>query len=464
MHAISPRTRNLAFAGVLLGMAMAQLDGLVVAAALPSIAADLHAGSGLVAVTAAGLLTTTVATPLHGRLGDLYGRRALFAVTLLIFAAGSAWCAAAPDIGSLIAARALQGLGGSGLIVTAMSALGELFDRDELLRRQGWQTAVFAAASIGGPPLGGLIAAGPGWRWIFLVNLPLCVPALLLGLRGLPRKPNRAKESFDVVGSVLLVVGGAALVVLGSVGELATSPLWTPVLAAAAVASAVLFVRRQRSAASPLISPKVFADRVLARSVVVNGLAGAGLYGTYTYVALLVALGEGSAARTGLVLIAMTAGQLVLSTSFSVLARKRPRMTSWARFGCALGVGGLALCAVAPVLDGPVRWVALLPGLFAMGAAFAVCTAAYTVLGQSRAARDSIGVTMGSLTFARQVGGLLGTAVFGWLALATTGGLEAPGLTVVFAAAAGVMIAAWCTSPARRAEAVTSSDAVSSSS
>jgi MFS family permease len=432
-------------------MAMAQLDGLIVTAALPSIGADLHARTGLVAVTAAGLLTLTVATPLHGRLGDLYGRRMSFAGSVLVFAAASAWCAAAPDVGSLIAARALQGLGGSGLIVTAMSALGELFDRDELLRRQGWQTAVFAAATLGGPPLGGLLAAGPGWRWIFLVNLPLCVPALVLGLRGLPAKPRPAKVKFDVGSSVLLTVAGSAVVALGTVDALARSPLWMPILVGTAAAAGILFVRRQKRASSPLISPKVFADAVLARAVVVNGLAGAALYGTFTYVALVAALGAG-AAGTGLLLVAMTAGQLALSVSFAALARKRSDMTAWGRFGCALGVAGLAAIAVAA---GGIRWL-LVPGLFAIGAAFTVCTSAYTVLGQTRAKRELMGVTMGSLTFARQAGGLAGAAVFGWLALATTGGLAAPGLAVVFGAAAATMLVAWLTSPR-----VTSSDAVS---
>ncbi|WP_318306487.1 MFS transporter [Amycolatopsis solani] len=450
MHA----SRNLAFAGLLLGMAMAQLDGLIVTAALPSIGADLHARTGLVAVTAAGLLTLTVATPLHGRLGDLYGRRTSFAASVLVFAAASAWCAAAPDVGSLIAARALQGLGGSGLVVTAMSALGELFDRDELLRRQGWQTAVFAAATLGGPPLGGLLAAGPGWRWIFLVNLPLCVPALLLGLRGLPAKPRGAKEKFDVPGSALLAAAGAAVVALGTFENLARSPLWTPLLVVAALAAGFLFVRRQRRTPSPLISPKVFADAVLKRAVVVNGLAGAALYGTFTYVALAAALGSG-AAGTGLLLVAMTAGQLALSASFAALARRRPEMTAWGRFGCLLGTAGLAAIAAAAAFDGE-PWL-LVPGLFAIGAAFAVCTSASTVLGQTRADRTLLGVTLGSLTFARQAGGLAGAAVFGWLALVTTGGLAAPGLTVVFAGAAAVMLVAWLTSPA-----VTSSEAVSS--
>lgn len=453
MHAIAPR--SLAFAGVLLGMAMAQLDGLIVTAALPSIGAELHTRSGLVAVTAAGLLTVTVATPLHGRFGDLYGRRVSFFVSILLFAAGSAWCAAAPDIGSLIAARALQGLGGSGLIVTAMSALGELFERDELLRRQGWQAAVFAAASIGGPPLGGLLAAGPGWRWIFLVNLPLCVPALLLGLRGLPSARARVAARFDVASGLLLALGGSAVVALGSVDDLARSPLWTPVLVLVAATTSVLFVRRQRRVASPLISPRVFADRVLARSVLVNGLVGFALYGVFTYVALVASLGL-DAARTGLVLIAMTVGQLTLSVSFSALARKYPLMTVWGRFGCALGFLGLVLIAFAAGFGG--IWWLLTPGLFAIGAAFALCTSAYTVLGQSRAARDLIGVTMGSLTFARQAGGLVGVAALGWLALATTGGLGASGLAVVFAAAALVALVAWVTAPA-----VTPAEAISSS-
>ncbi|MGW4524710.1 MFS transporter [Amycolatopsis sp. NPDC004378] len=450
MHA----SRNLAFAGLLLGMAMAQLDGLIVTAALPSIGADLHARTGLVAVTAAGLLTLTVATPLHGRLGDLYGRRRSFAASVLVFAAASAWCAAAPDVGSLIAARALQGVGGSGLVVTAMSALGELFDRDELLRRQGWQTAVFAAATLGGPPLGGLLAAGPGWRWIFLVNLPLCVPALVLGLRGLPAKPRRTQEEFDAGSSVLLVLAGSAVVALGTFDGLARSPLWTPILGGAAVAAGFLFVRRQRRVKSPLISPKVFADAVLARAVVVNALAGAGLYGTFTYVALVAAL-RADAAGTGVLLVAMTAGQLVLSASFAALARKRPEMAAWGRFGCLLGTAGLAAVAVAAALGGT-PWL-LASGLFAIGAAFAVCTSAYTVLGQTRAKRDLMGVTLGSLTFARQGGGLAGAAVFGWLALVTTGGLGAAGLTVVFAAAAAILLVAWLTAPA-----VTSSEAVSS--
>jgi hypothetical protein len=230
--------------------------------------------------------------------------------------------------------------------------------------------------------------------------------------------------------------------------------LWTPVLVVTAALTGFLFVRRQRRVPSPLISPEVVADAVLARAVIVNGLAGAALYGTFTYVALVAAL-RTNAAGTGVLLVAMTAGQLVLSSSFAALARKHPDMTAWGRSGCLLGAAGLAAVAVAAALGGTPWFLA--PGLFAIGAAFAVCTSAYTVLGQTRAKRALLGVTLGSLTFARQAGGLAGAAVFGWLALATTGALAASGLAVVFAAAAATMLVAWLTAPV-----VTSPDPASS--
>ncbi|WP_246258319.1 MFS transporter [Amycolatopsis anabasis] len=463
MHTIYARSalaRELAFAAVLLGMFVAQLDGTVVVAALPALAADLHAGTAIIGVSTAYLLTVTVSTPIHGRLGDLHGRRVMFVFSVSVFAAGSAACAAAPDIGVLIAARAVQGIGGSGLIVTAMSALGELFAKDELIRRQGWQTALFAVSSLGGPPVGGLLAGGPGWRWIFLLNLPVCLLALALGVRGLPgRNADRPRERFDLRGSLLIAVTGTIVVALGSVESLGRSPLWTPLLLVLAVAAGAGFVAVQRRSSSPLLAPKVFADHVVARSVLVSLLAGVALYGTFTFVSLVVDLGSaGGSARTGLLLTVLMGGQLVVSTSFAVLARRWPRMVPWGRLGCALGAAGLVLIALTPWAGtGP-----LIPGLLLFGASFGLCTSAYPLLGQARARRELLGVTMGAFVFARQAGGVLGTAVFGWVALLATGGFGPAGLTVVFAAAAVAMLGAWLSSPRASSEAVTHSAAVSS--
>ncbi|HEV7977310.1 MFS transporter [Amycolatopsis sp.] len=461
MHVITRRDR--AFAAVLLGMAMAQLDGTVVVAALPTLARELDAGAAVVGVSAAYLLTVTIATPILARLGDLHGRRVVTLGSIAVFAAGSAACAVAPGIEALIAARAVHGVGGSGLIVGAIAALGELFDKAELIRRQGWQTALFAVSALGGPPVGGLLTGGPGWRWIFLLNLPLCVLAFVLGARGLPgRVADRPPRSFDVRGSLLVAVAGTAVVALGSVEGLARSPLWTPLLLGTAVLAGAGFVVVQRRSANPLIPPKVFADPVVARSVLVTALCGLALFGTFTYVSLVIAAGsDGDPARTGLLLTAMTAGQLAVSVSFAVLARRWPRMVPWGRLGCALGVVGLALLAVSPHVSG---LATLIPGLALIGASFGLCASAYTLLGQSRAAIDVMGATMGAFSFARQAGGVLGVAVFGWLAVLVTGSLGKAGLTVVFAAAAFVMLAALCVSPRSAGEAVTSSSPVSSAS
>jgi MFS family permease len=459
MHVITPHRHTLAFVAVLLGMSMAQLDTTVVIAALPALDRELGAGSAIIGVSGAYLLTVTVATPILGRFGDLYGRRVVFLGSIAVFAVGSAACAAAPGIEVLIAARALQGIGGSGLIVGAISALGELFDKTELIRRQGWQTTLFAVSSLGGPPLGGLLSSGPGWRWIFLLNLPVCLLALGFGARGLPGAAGGTRERFDIRGSLLVAVAGTAVVALGSVGSLARSPLWTPLLLAVAVLSGAGFAAVQRRSASPLIPPKVFADRVVARSVLATALSGLALFGTFTYISLVIAsvLG-GDPARTGLLLTAMTAGQLAVSASFAVLARRWPRMVPWGRLGCALGVAGLTLLALSTQV------AVLIAGLVLVGASFGLCTSAYTLLGQSRAERDVLGSTMGAFSFARQAGGVLGAALFGWLAVLITGSLGRAGLTVIFLGAALAMVGAWLTSPRSGDEVVTPSERVSSGS
>ncbi|QFU92763.1 MFS transporter [Amycolatopsis sp. YIM 10] len=451
MHAFKS-SRSFAFAGVLLGMLLAQLDLTVVVTALPLIGGELDAGPAVAGITAASLLTATVSTPIHGRFGDLYGRKAAFVLALGLLTVGSAWCALAGDIGWLVAGRAVQGAGAGGLIVGAMAALGELFDRTELIRRQGWQVAVGAVASLAGPPAGGLVADVFGWRWLFWFNLPLAAVALVLGLAGLPgRRAERPAGGLDLRGSALLVVAGTAATALGTVPELARSPLWTPVLAAVAVAAGFAFARTQT-----LIPRRIFADPVVVRSVLATTLAGIALYGTFTYISLVIALGvRGDPGAAGLLLLAMTGGSLLVSSCFAVLARRWPRMTAWGRWGCVTGAAGLALLAVSAHTGG----VALMAvGLVLTGGSFMLVVSAYTVLAQGRAAPAEMGATMGVFTFARQAGGVAGTTLLGWLALLVTGGFEAAGLTVVFAAAALAMVAALTCSP----RVVTTGEVVSS--
>jgi MFS family permease len=428
MHA----STRFAFFGALLGLFMAQLDGSVVVAALPSIQHQF--GGGIAGVTAAYLLGVTVAAPIHGRLGDMYGRRTTFVLSALIFAVGSIACALAPTLPALVVARLFQGLGGSGLIVGAVSSVAELFDREELVRKQGWFTAVAAISFIGGPPVGGLIAGQWGWQWIFLLNVPVCVITVLLAMTLPGRKSGRAAGSFDFPAAILVVIGGGSLVALGSLPE----SLWTIALALVVVVSAILLVRTERRSAHPLISPRLLSDRALGRSLIVTGVSGIALFGTFTFTSLAIVAATGAnATQTGLLLLPMTIGQLAVMTFFSLLAKKFPHLTRWGHLGLGMGVAGLLLIAVSIPLTSV---YALTAGLALSGAALGLSMQVYTLIAQSQAPKELIGAAMGTLSFARQAGGVLGIAIFGWL-------VPTGGLTVIFVAAAAIVAIAAMTAP-----------------
>jgi MFS family permease len=451
MH-VSLRGRELAFAALLLGMLVAQLEGTIVVAALPAIGADLGQPEAAPGVFTVSLLAVTVSTPVHGALGDRFGRRAVFVGAVLLFTAGSLASAVAPTFPALLAARVLQGIGGGGLVVTAISTLGELFDATERIGRQIWSTAVFAVSSLAGPPLGGLVTAAAGWRWVFALPLPICAIALALGWRTVPGPRERRHGAFDVGGAALVAVGGAALVTLGSSDTLGRSPLWAPLLTGAVLISAVAFVHVERRAANPLVPPSLFAVAPLARAVAVTALSGVALFGTFAFVPLALATGLGTGpAITGTLLLALTGGQLAASTAFSVLARRRPTLAPWGRLALALGIAGLGLLAALTQLAGPtpLRYAVAVSGLAMAGAALGLSMAAYTLLGMGLAPAASMGATMGTLTFARQLGGSLGAAAFGWLLLAAPG--RATGLTLVLTVAAAVVACALVIAPRREA-------------
>lgn len=443
-----------AFAALLMGLLMAQLDGNIVVAALPAIGADLGAGNAIAGVTASTLLTVTITSAIWGRLGDVVGRRTVFVVSVLIFGVASALCALAWNMPALLGARALQGVGAGGLVVTAVASIGEMFSRDELMKRQIWMTAVFAVSSLAGPPVGGLLAAASGWPSIFWVNLPICALALVLGYSGLPTKRDGERGSmanFDYRGSLLVAIGGTAVVALGSSAEIAGSPLWAPLLVAVIIASAVLFHRVERRAQMPLIPLTLFKIPALARSIATTTLVGVALFGTFTFVPLAIAAGVGgSVAQIGTMLLAMTGGQLLVISTFSILARKYKRMVPWGRISLVMGVAGLGALACVPLLHSTTAIVVAVAGMVLAGAALGLSLQVFTVLGQTSAPRDQIGAAMGTITFVRQLGGTLGVAGFGWLLLLTPD--NGIGLTVVLATAAAVLALALFVTPRREHE------------
>ncbi|MDX3005080.1 MFS transporter [Kribbella solani] len=442
--AVAPKT-ELAFFALMLGMLLAQLDTNIVVAALPRIGADLQAGSAIAGVTAAYLLTVTVTTPIAGKLGDILGRRAVFVGAVLTFAVGSLACALAPSMLALVAARALQGIGGAGLIVTAVSTLGVLFDRTELIRRQIWLTAVMAIAALAGPPLGGYLTESAGWPAIFLVNLPVCVLAIAIGYRGLPGRDGTAgMRGFDIRGVMLMLVATSGIVVLGSFDSVARSVVLAPAVLILATTAGVAFVRQEHRATNPLVPPAIFASPGLARSIIVTGISGTALFGTFTFVPLAVIAGTGYGISTvSTMLVALTAGQLVITATFSIVARKFPRVAAWGRLGLVLGVLGLGLLAVLPRITaapGPVVLAIAITGLVLAGAALGLSMQAYTLLGITTAPPEHFGSAMATLTLFRLLGGSIGAAIFGWLLITMSGSTAA--LTAVLGTAALLLAAA----------------------
>ena len=191
-------------AGALLAMVLAALDQNIVNTALPSMAADLGGMAHLSWVVTAFMVTATTTTPLYGKLSDIYGRRTLFFVAILVFLAGSLLCGAARSMGQIIAFRAIQGLGAGGLLVLAQAAIGDVISPRDRPRYQGLFAGTFGLSSVAGPLLGGVITSGLSWRWVFYVNLPVGLLALIMIAIGLRKPPSGQARPIDHVGAVLL--------------------------------------------------------------------------------------------------------------------------------------------------------------------------------------------------------------------------------------------------------------------
>jgi MFS family permease len=250
MSAIDQRRVMLILAALLLGMLLAALDQTIVATALPTIAGDLHGLSDLSWVVTAYILASTVSTPLWGKLGDLYGRKAFFQVAIVIFLVGSALAGISGSMTEMIAFRALQGIGGGGLMVTAQALVGDVVAPRDRGRYQGIFGAVFGVTSVVGPLLGGFFVDHLSWRWVFYVNLPVGAAALVVTAAVLPGGIQRVHHVIDYAGTVLL--GGAAtgLVLLATLGGATYPWLSVPIVVLAAMAAVLLvaFVLVERRA------------------------------------------------------------------------------------------------------------------------------------------------------------------------------------------------------------------------
>src|SRR4051812_24014727 len=340
------RSILLVISGLMLVMLLASLDQTIVSTALPTIVGELGGLEHLSWVVTAYLLAVTVVTPLYGKLGDLYGRKRVLQGALALFLVGSALCGLAQGMTELIAFRAIQGLGGGGLMVSAQAAIGDVVPPRERGKWSGLFGAVFGVSSVAGPLIGGFLTSHTSWRWIFYVNLPLGAIALVVLGITLPSATERVERSIDYVGTVLLAVALSSLVLATTLGG--TSYDWgSPFIVGMGVLFVVAtaaFVYAESRAREPVLPPSLFRNRVFAVTSAVGLVVGFALFGALTFLPLLQQVVRGdSPTESGLQLLPVMAGLLFTSIVSGQVITRTGRYRWFPIAGTAIGFLGLLL-------------------------------------------------------------------------------------------------------------------------
>src|SRR6266705_3094744 len=292
---LSHRQILVAFSGLVLAMLLAALDSTIVSTALPTIVSELGGLEHLAWVVTGYLLAQTIVTPIYGKLGDLYGRKIVLQSAIVLFLIGSALCGLSQNMTELIVFRAIQGLGGGGLIVTTQAVVGDIVPPRDRGRYQGIFGAVFGLASIAGPLLGGYFTTHLLWRWIFYINLPVGIAALVVLAATLPSLSRRASRAIDYVGAGLLAVMLSSITLVSDLGGTAypwSSPLMLGLIATAIV-SLGLFAFVERKIAEPVLPLHLFRQQTFVITSAVGLIVGFALFGSVIYFPLYLQVFKG---------------------------------------------------------------------------------------------------------------------------------------------------------------------------
>lgn len=397
----------------MVGLFIAAIDQTIVSTALPEIVGELGGLDQLSWVVVAYLLTSTASTPLWGKLGDLFGRRPAYQASISIFVIGSLACGLAPSMMGLVLARAVQGIGGGGLFALSFAIIGDIIPPRQRGRYMGYFTAVFASAGVIGPLAGGFITDHVGWRWIFTVNLPIGVAALVVTSVALRLPFPRRQARLDVLGAVVLVGAVVCLTLVtvwgGDLYEWTSGPIIG--LSVASVVMFVAFFLWEGRASEPIVPLRLFRNPVTAMTLALSFLLGPVMYGVSSFLPLYLQGTHGvSATASGLLLSPNMLGLTVMSIVTGRLTTRTGRYKHWIILGTLLLALDVLLLSR---LAADTRLLAVGGLMVLLGMGMGACMPTLSVSMQNAVTISDLGVATATLTFFRSLGGSIGVAAMG---------------------------------------------------
>ncbi|GAA2803151.1 MDR family MFS transporter [Crossiella cryophila] len=404
---------NLVFGAMVLGLLLAALDQTIVATALPTIVSELGGANHLSWVVTGYMLAETIATPLFGKFGDLFGRKVVFQISVALFTAGSLFCGMATGMFGLVAARALQGFGAGGLMVTSMALVADLIPLRERGKYQGLMGSVFGVVTVAGPLLGGLFVDQLSWRWAFYINVPLGLLVLLVAGAVMPKVPKGSRPVIDYLGILLLALGAGGLTLVTSWGG--TTYAWDSAeilwLGVASLVAVALFVWVELRASEPVLPMRLFRGRVFSVSGVLSFVIGFAMFGGITYLPIFLQVVQGhSATESGLRMLPMVAGLMAASIFSGNMVGRTGRYRHFPIIGTGITAVGLWLMSH---LDRETTLVTASLYMIVLGIGIGLGMQVLVIAVQNTCDYADLGAATSGVTFLRTLGSSFGVAVFG---------------------------------------------------
>src|ERR1700753_1175207 len=412
---VSPQRRNFVFLAIVLGMLLAGLDQTIVTTPFPTIVADVGGAGHQSLVVTSYLLASTIITALVGRLGDLFGRKTIFQAAVVFFVVGSALCGISQSMAMLVGARALQGIGGGAITVTATALIGEVIPLRDRGRYQGALGAVFGVTTVIGPLLGGYFTDHLSWRWAFYVNVPLSIVVFFVAAAAIPSLAGRGKPVIDYTGILFVGLGATGLTLATSWGG--TTYPWKSAtiigLFVGSTAALAVFVWVESRVAAPILPTRLFGSPVFTVCCVLSFVVGFAMLGALTFLPTYMQFVDGvSATTSGLRTLPMVAGMLSTSIGSGVLVGRTGRYKIFPVAGTSvMALAFLLMSRMNPSTSALLQSVYL----FILGAGIGSCMQVLVLIVQNTSSFGDLGVATSGVTFFRTIGSSFGAAIFGSL-------------------------------------------------